>query len=334
MSAKIINDLRSLRPVVINSYQGAFGPPTQGHYQSMLFSARAHLKRYPTGLIVMLFMPTAKSSSKEHLEPTQANRIQILNLYCRKLQDTFALEGILENRIQFMSSEMEYELSKEGKSTSTINTITALKTVGCDITLTMGLDNLFDLPYWERVAEYKDILANPAIYVPRRVVSAEQSKNLITPYEYSPDFPIHFSPHASFNRSNPPNKTWKTTSDEIKASLLKLKDHIVFLDEPLPTSSTLLRCALAKLYGELDNKWNKEYIKPVEILQGFKPSFDDPWHTFYQLAKPHVLEKCKLAEFNSNFAKVNFEKAKFRGGRRRTRRSYGHRTRKSRKNRK
>lgn len=328
MSAKIINDLRSLHPVVINSYQGAFGPPTQGHYQSMLFSARAHLKRYPTGLIVMLFMPTAKSSSKEHLEPTQANRIQILNLYCRKLQDTFALEGILENRIQFISSELEYELSKEGKSTSTINTITALKTVGCDITLTMGLDNLFDLPYWERVAEYKDILANPAIYVPLRVVSAEQNKTLIVPY--GENNPIRFSPRASFSKS----KTWEEVPVKTEEALADLKDRIVFLDKPLPTSSTLLRCALAKLYGELDNKWNKEYIKPVEILQGFKPSVDDPWHTFYQIAKPHVLEKCTLAEFNSNFAKVKFENAKVLGGRRRTRRSYGHRTRKSRKNRK
>jgi hypothetical protein len=38
----------------------------------------------------MLFMPTARSGSKQHLLPTQANRIQILNQYCRKLQDTFA----------------------------------------------------------------------------------------------------------------------------------------------------------------------------------------------------------------------------------------------------
>jgi nicotinic acid mononucleotide adenylyltransferase len=323
MSAKIINDLQSLRPIVINSYQGAFGPPTQGHYQSMLFSARAHLKRYPTGLIVMLFMPTAKSSSKPHLLPTQANRIQILNLYCRKLHDTFALEGILENRIQFISSELEYELSKEGKSTSTINTIKMLERVGCDVTLTMGLDNLFDLPYWERVVEYKDILANPAIYVPQRNVSDAESADLIVPY--GEDYPIRFSPSASFNKS----KKWETISDEIKASLSDLKDRIVFLDFPLPTSSTLLRCGLYKLYGELDNEWNKEYSKHLEILQGFKPSVDDPWHTFYQITKPYVLSACESKNFNSNF-----EKAGFRGGRRRTRRSYGHRTRKSRKNRK
>lgn len=310
MSSEIIAYLKSLHPIVVNSYQGAYGPPTQGHYQAMMFSAREHIRRYPEGRIVMVYMPTAKSSSKPHLQPTQEIRIQILNQYCRKLQDTFALEGILDNRILFIASRLEYELANEGKSTSTINTIMALKTLGCDVTLTMGLDNLFDLPYWERVTEYKDILANPAIYVPRRFISEEESARLLTPYS-SPE--IRFLPQASWNSSK--LKPWESVSEATKAALEILKDRIVLLDYPLPTSSTLLRCALYKLYGKSDGEFNPKYVKSVEKLQGFPPSVGDAWHTFYQLTRPYVVKSCEPKNFNSNF-----EKSGLKGGRRQTRR--------------
>jgi hypothetical protein len=185
----------------------------------------------------------------------------------------------------------------------------------------MGLDNLFDLPYWERVAEYKDLLANPAIYVPRRYLSEEDSKRLITPYPSKPE--IRFLPQASWNSAK--SKPWETgVSEAIKASLEILKDRIVLLDYPLPTSSTLLRCALYNLYGKTDGEFNPKYVKPVETLQGFAPSVGDAWHTFYQLTRSHAIKSCETKNFDSNYEKSGLMK----GGRRlysRHRRSHGRR---------
>jgi hypothetical protein len=44
------------------------------------------LADYPTSKILMLFMPTASSVSKPHLEPTQQNRIDVLNTFCEVLK--------------------------------------------------------------------------------------------------------------------------------------------------------------------------------------------------------------------------------------------------------
>jgi hypothetical protein len=73
---------------VVNSYQGAFGPPTLGHYEAMLAAARTTLKNYGGAKILMLFMPTAASSSKTHLLHTQKERIESLNVYCKMLKKT------------------------------------------------------------------------------------------------------------------------------------------------------------------------------------------------------------------------------------------------------
>jgi nicotinic acid mononucleotide adenylyltransferase len=324
MSEAIVANLKALSPDVINSYQGAFGPPTQGHYQAMLFSAREHLKRYPAGKIVMLFMPTAASSSKPHLKPTQAVRIESLNIYCQKLRDTFALEGILENRIVFLASELEYKLANEGKSTATINTIRALKGVGCDVTLTMGLDNMFDLPYWGEIEKYAGLLADPAIYVPRRDITAAEDAALLKPYGNE----IRFAPHASFDKDR--KKPWESLSEVIKSSLEILKDRIVLLDKPYPTSSTLLRCGLYALYGPANNEWNAEYVPYLRVLQGTEPRMGDPWHRFYGIANfygratpnaPGLIQTACTKEDAKDFKK-NFTAAGLKvqsGGRRRRR---------------
>ena len=66
-------------PDVVNSYQGAFGPPTHGHYEAMLFAARKTIEENPDKQILMLYMPTAESSSKPHLKLTQTERIDALS---------------------------------------------------------------------------------------------------------------------------------------------------------------------------------------------------------------------------------------------------------------
>jgi nicotinic acid mononucleotide adenylyltransferase len=70
-------------PDVVNSFQGSFGPPTVGHFHAMLLSAKNQLTDYPDKNILMLFMPTYKSGSKPHLEPTYDVRIALLEEYCK-----------------------------------------------------------------------------------------------------------------------------------------------------------------------------------------------------------------------------------------------------------
>ena len=77
------------RKKVIFTYQGAFGPPTFGHYKCMEIFTKKVMEDYPTNnhKITMLFMPTAQSSSKPHLKPTQKLRLKILNdIYCSNLK--------------------------------------------------------------------------------------------------------------------------------------------------------------------------------------------------------------------------------------------------------
>jgi len=62
------------------SFQGAFGPPTYGHYVSMREFTKRVLHDYSASAeeIIMLFMPTSQSSSKKHLISTQEDRYLIL----------------------------------------------------------------------------------------------------------------------------------------------------------------------------------------------------------------------------------------------------------------
>ncbi len=104
-----------LQYAVINSYQGAFGPPTLGHYQAMKFAAKAMLRDFPDKNILMLFMPTAAGSAKPHLALTQKERIDALTVYCKKLKEEFK-----DAPIEFEASRIEYDIYKSTKSTATI----------------------------------------------------------------------------------------------------------------------------------------------------------------------------------------------------------------------
>jgi nicotinic acid mononucleotide adenylyltransferase len=175
---------------VVFSFQGAFGPPTFGHYISMKLFAEQVLNDYPNAKnIKMLFMPTAASSSKPHLIETQTSRSEILNKFCELLKEELSEEE--KKRITFEASKIEYDLYKEQepdkKSTATILTINKLNdnlindypnTTNNALCIGMGYDNMMQLPYWQGIDQYKDKVAK--IYVvPRDLTNEEMANTLL-----------------------------------------------------------------------------------------------------------------------------------------------------------
>lgn len=170
---------------IIFSFQGAFGPPTLGHYISMKLFAKEVLSDYPDGKITMLFMPTAKSSSKPHLELTKAARYDVLEKFCQLLKSESDFKE--RDRITFAVSDVEYKLSESEssdqrmKSGSTIVTIETL--VGNQdnlprisghnkILLGIGFDNMMQLPYWAEVGKFHEMVDK--IYVSYRSLTQEE----------------------------------------------------------------------------------------------------------------------------------------------------------------
>jgi nicotinic acid mononucleotide adenylyltransferase len=157
------------KPVVF-SFQGAFGPPTLGHYTAMKLFAIKILQDpdyINASNIVMMFMPTALGSAKPHLLPTQNSRIDVLNKFCELLDHEFS-----GTPIHFIASDIEYELCRgSNKSTATIRTIEKLRSDFPDyrIVLGMGLDNMFQLPYWGNIKDYT--VSVEKIYVASRALT-------------------------------------------------------------------------------------------------------------------------------------------------------------------
>jgi len=159
------------QPGVVFSFQGAFGPPTLGHYTAMKLYAQQVLHDYPGHKILMLFMPTA-AGSKVHLQPTQNSRKHLLQAFCNYLTGEF-----VGNPITFEPSEIEYELYRSGEDTATYRTIEELRSrfSKAEIVLGMGLDNMLQLPYWKNVIQYKDNVTK--IYVASRKLSPAEKSN-------------------------------------------------------------------------------------------------------------------------------------------------------------
>ena len=159
------------RPHIVFSFQGAFNPPHIGHYESMKAFARQVARDYPRHTITMLFMPTAKSSKKKHLLPTQQYRIQHLDHFCQRLSAEFA------RRVQFrtqsvcwQASTVEYDINKKHHgSTDTIHTIRTLRRLYPSSTLLMGLgyDNCLQLLYWDGIEEFEPAGLEAIYTVPR-----------------------------------------------------------------------------------------------------------------------------------------------------------------------
>ena len=162
---------RKQRPHIVFSFQGAFNPPHIGHYESMKAFARHVARDYPRHNITMLFMPTAKSSKKKHLLPTQQYRIQHLDHFCKRLSLEFA------RRVQFQTqsvcwraSTVEYNINnKHQGSTDTIHTIRTLRHMHPSSTLLMGLgyDNCVNLLYWDGVEHFESAGLKAIYTVPR-----------------------------------------------------------------------------------------------------------------------------------------------------------------------
>ena len=179
--------------LIVNSYQGAFGPPTKGHYEAMLYATRKTMETYPTNPILMLFMPTKKSGSKPHLELTQEERIQALNEFCDKLK-----HELNDPRVTFEASRIEYDIFEKHNSSATIYTLQKLKETYPESTiiLTMGLDNLFDLPYWTEIENYP--FYTNKIYVPLRDIENDEKSKLL-PVNLK-ETQINFNKFASWSK--------------------------------------------------------------------------------------------------------------------------------------
>jgi nicotinic acid mononucleotide adenylyltransferase len=157
---------------VVFTFQGAFGPPTYGHFMSMKNFATKISEDYPDNHVTMLFMPGGYSGDKKHLYPTQSDRKVVLDVFCERLKDDFPL-------LNFETSEIEYGIvneipdSKSKSNPATFVTIDALrvKYPGATILVGMGLDNMFELPFWSNVDSYADKCEK--IYVVNRKLSRE-----------------------------------------------------------------------------------------------------------------------------------------------------------------
>jgi len=168
--------MESSNPSVTFSFQGAFGPPTLGHYTAMKLYARKVLLDYPGAeRINMLFMPTALSSSKPHLEVTQRSRLQVLEAFCRKLQEE---PEFLGTPIFFSPSDIEYTLCESNRDTGTYRTIDKLHEDYPEniLLLGMGFDNMLQLPYWKHIKSYKDRGIKTIYVANRELTEIEKAK--------------------------------------------------------------------------------------------------------------------------------------------------------------
>jgi nicotinic acid mononucleotide adenylyltransferase len=252
---------------VVNSYQGAFGPPTLGHYQAMLFAADAMLRDFPDGKILMLFMPTAAGGAKPHLALTQDERIDALTVYCNKLK-----EEINDPRIEFQASRIEYELYDKKADSATIRTLERLGVVyKTKICITMGLDNLFDLPFWSRVSEYPTYINT--IYVPVRDISVEDKSK--TKEVIINETKLRFNMFASWDKTS--LTPLETKLQTVQPELAKL--NFKMLGKPAPTSSSMLRYVLRMLNTDKPPKTKDELKTAFYKLTSI--NYDDdsaqPW---------------------------------------------------------
>lgn len=118
-------------------------------------------------------MPAA-GGSKTHLFPTRESRTNVLRVFCQILKSLF-------RDIDFDVSDIEYNIAgSANRSVGTIHTIrklVELKTNDSDeICLGMGLDNAYQLPYWESIDEYAQHVSK--IYVVHRDPTPTEMQNI------------------------------------------------------------------------------------------------------------------------------------------------------------
>lgn len=290
---------------VVFSYQGAFGPPTFGHLKSMEMFANQILIDYQDAAnILMLFMPTALSSSKTHLEPTQNDRIVVLNKFCEILNTKYSSEP--KPKITFQSSEIEYELcneritdaagnEKRNTDTGTYRTIDKLKTIypSAVIILGMGKDNILQLPYWKNIDDYAKKVAS--IYVVNRELS-EAENNTVADFSITqqPGTSLPFQkilpwskPKTDIHRifgitSLPDEGNYEKGGDVTTLQqhyypsiAIALPKIVVLTESPPATSSSMLRYYIHKYINEENDKNGiKEQIKNI-MFGEYRHDIDD-----------------------------------------------------------
>lgn len=155
------------------SYQGTFGPPTFGHFKVMdSFAQKVESDYGSIFKINMLFMPTSESNSKPHLKLSKDSRLKILNEFCERLNKKYS-------HISFSVSLIEFNIFEEKKSSHSIYTIEKLREIskpGDLIFFGMGLDNLYQIPYWHRIEEFSENI-DGIYYVDREI--EEKDLNII-----------------------------------------------------------------------------------------------------------------------------------------------------------
>lgn len=267
---------------IIFSYQGAFGPPTLGHYQSMALFTEMMINHIgeENCKVYMMFMPTAYSGSKNHLNPTQELRIKTLELFCEKLRKEFS-----DPRLEFIASRLEYNLYPSTRSTGTIHTIKEiigetnftekpdyLKSFSREydeLILGMGADNMYQLPYWADVEKYIDMVSK--IFIVPRPPSDEDRVNLgqfnlnekifllqktipwnfkLSKLESILESKIDIPEEYIIIDDNEDNKVKKefdlsTVIDGIIKLKIELPDILVSETIPMPTSSSMMRYFLS-----------------------------------------------------------------------------------------
>ena len=294
---------------VVSSFQGAFGPPTRGHYEAMKMAAIQHLIDFPNAIkITILWMPTASGSAKKHLALTQVERFNALQVFSDMLMEELGRERDV-SKLTIKPSDIEYQLFQAIKNTATIFTLKKLKEIypKARLTVTMGLDNLFELPYWLESITYPDYAKD--IYVTKRTITPEDIKKT-TEVEHE-GMKLRFVTIPPYG---------KGTIDLFKPTLGQFRFHM--LDKPLGTSSSLLRVALIKYYGRPEvpantdktkgpeHSWSwdevehdSKYKKAVEFLEGRTITEEsDPWYACH-IKACHLELPTKIDSFDSDFRK-------------------------------
>ena len=173
-------------------YLGAFAPAHGGHIEcAELFISQAK-RDYAGHKINLVFMPTAKSGSKKHLEHTRKSRILALKNVCVNLMEKYP-------NVRCIASTLEYDIYDKNKDTSSIFTFLEMKhPFTGKLIAAMGFDNMLQLPYWKRVEEYNGLLNG--IYVVDRKISIEESGK-VNPFQIQDGSYFEFQSVVPWNLS-------------------------------------------------------------------------------------------------------------------------------------
>lgn len=256
---------------VVCSYQGAFAPPHLGHRGGARILAEALLSLYSGQPIEVLFMPTNDLASKTSLSKAKAlavnnsnaspseyvsqdERKGMLQLYCDELNAEFKGSGL-----SFGVSDIEYELGKEGKK-ATIHTLLRLQGVYPKSLLVLGIgrDNCAQLPWWESVAKYAE-LVDSVLVLDREGFSLSPDNSYDTGVTYrDSSVKIEFENNAPWSTTlNGVKKGWTAAElfaedpstpqkTELKHGIEALLHKMILLEAPDAISSSEVRALLAQ----------------------------------------------------------------------------------------